>query len=292
MSKLDLLILSALMALWGFNFSIIKLGVNNLDPLVLTALRFAFAVFPLIFFIKKPDVPWRFLISYGLSFGVGVWGLTTLSIDLGVSAGMASLLLDMSVISSLLIGWLCLNERITHWKLTGALFALFGLLLIMADHGGSITWQGLILVLSASVFWSMNGLIVKRANTKAVFAFNIWSMLFVPLPLLLLAIVSHGSEAVISSFSNFNSYALISVLFQAYPTTLLGYWLWNKFIIKYSLSSVAPFTLMVPIFGILGGYLFYDEAIFSSQIIAAIFILLGLFLSQRSPTETVLVKQN
>ena len=276
----DFGLLFALMALWGLNFSVIKLGVNSVHPLVLTALRFSFAVFPLIFFIKKPDVPWRYLIAYGLSFGVGVWGLTTLSIGAGVSAGMASLLLDMSVVSSLLVGWLCLNETITRNKLLGAGLALLGLILIMYSEGGSVTGQGLVLVLMASVFWSINGLIVKRANTKSIFAFNIWGMVFAPLPLLLLAVMLEGTQIITELPNQFTQWTLFSALFQAYPTTLLGYWFWNKMIMKYSVSSVAPMTLLVPVFGILGGYWFYDESIETSQIIAAVLILLGLFVGQ------------
>jgi len=276
----DFGLLFALMALWGLNFSVIKLGVNSVHPLVLTALRFSFAVFPLIFFIKKPDVPWRYLIAYGLSFGVGVWGLTTLSIGAGVSAGMASLLLDMSVVSSLLVGWLCLNETITRNKLLGAGLALLGLALIMYADGGSVTGKGLVLVLMASVCWSVNGLIVKRANTKAIFAFNIWGMLFAPLPLLFLAVISEGTQVISELPSQFTQWTLFSVLFQAYPTTLLGYWFWNKMIMKYSVSTFAPMTLLVPVFGILGGYWFYDEPLVMSQIIAAGLILLGLFVGQ------------
>lgn len=276
----DFGLLFALMALWGLNFSVIKLGVNSVHPLVLTALRFSFAVFPLIFFIKKPDVPWRYLIAYGLSFGVGVWGLTTLSIGAGVSAGMASLLLDMSIVSSLLVGWLCLNETITRNKLLGAGLALLGLALIIYSEGGSVTGKGLVLVLMASVFWSVNGLIVKRANTKAIFAFNIWGMLFAPLPLLLLGVTFEGTQVVTELPNQFTSWTLFSVLFQAYPTTLLGYWFWNKMIMKYSVSTVAPMTLLVPVFGIFGGYWFYNEPIETNQIIAAVLILLGLFVGQ------------
>ena len=280
MKKLDLCLLTALMALWGFNFSVIKLGVNNIDPLVLTAMRFTFAVFPLIFFIKKPDVKWRYLISYGLTFGVGVWGLTTLAIDAGTSSGMASLLLDMSVVSGLLIGYFFLNEKLSFNKLFGAGLALVGLLLIMQEQGGSVTMKGLVLVLVASLFWSINGLIVKSANTKSVFAFNIWAMLFAPIPLLILAGIAHGPEVIINLPHALNASALFSALFQAYPTTLLGYWLWNKMIVKYDLSTVAPMTLLVPVFGILGGYWFYQEAIVMAQVMAAFFILLGLFISQ------------
>jgi O-acetylserine/cysteine efflux transporter len=276
----DLGLLFALMALWGFNFSVIKLGVNTIDPLVLTALRFSFAVFPLVFFIKRPDVQWRYLIAYGLSFGVGVWGMTTLSIGAGLSAGMASLLLDMSVVSGLFVGWFFLNEEITKNKLLGTGLALLGLVLIMYSEGGVFTLKGLVLVLVASVFWSFNGLIVKRANTQSIFAFNIWGILFAPLPLLLLAVLTHGSEVVTDLPNQFNQWTLFSALFQAYPTTLLGYWFWNKMIMKYSISSVAPMTLLVPVFGILGGYLFYDEVIGVNQLIAAVLILSGLFIGQ------------
>jgi O-acetylserine/cysteine efflux transporter len=280
MTLRDFGLLFALMALWGLNFSVIKLGVSTVHPLVLTALRFSAAVFPLIFFIKKPDVEWRYLMAYGLSFGVGVWGLTTLSIGAGVSAGMASLLLDMSVVSGLLVGWFFLNETITRNKILGVGLALLGLVLIMVADGGAVTGKGLILVLMASVFWSFNSLIVKRANTQSIFAFNVWGMLFAPLPLLLLAVIFEGTQAITELPNQFTQWTLFSVLFQAYPTTLLGYWFWNKMIMKYSISSVAPLTLLVPVFGILGGYCFYDEPIEMSQIIAAMLILLGLFMGQ------------
>ncbi|GAB3480064.1 EamA family transporter [Marinomonas epiphytica] len=280
MKTRDLVLLVALMALWGLNFSVIKLGVNQVHPLVLTALRFSFAVFPFIFFVKKPDVPWRYLILYGLSFGVGVWGMTTLSIGAGLSAGMASLLLDMSVVSGLLVGWLCLNEKITGIKLFGAGLALLGLALIMYADGGTVTTKGLALVLIASVCWSFNGLIVKRANTKAIFAFNVWGMLFAPIPLLVLAVATQGLSVLTELPQNFNQFALFSALFQAYPTTLLGYWLWNKMIMKYGLSPVAPMTLLVPVFGLLGGHWFYQEAIGLVEVGAALLILLGLMIGQ------------
>ncbi|MCZ2723472.1 EamA family transporter [Marinomonas sp. 15G1-11] len=287
MKRFDVVLLVLLMALWGLNFSVIKLGVNNIDPLVLTAMRFFFAVIPLVFFIKKPDVKWRYLIMYGVSFGVGVWGMTTLSIDAGLSSGMASLLLDMSVVSGLFVGWYFLDEKITSSNLIGAFLALSGLVLILQLEDGSITIEGVGLVLIASLFWSVNGLIVKKANTQSIFAFNIWAMLFAPVLLLLLAVISHGVEAITLLPQHLNQLAIISALFQAYPTTLLGYWFWNKMIMKYSISRVAPMTLLVPVFGIFGGVVFYNEAIEPTHIIATVLILLGLLIGRMAFFEKV-----
>ncbi|MFD1383068.1 EamA family transporter [Rhodanobacter aciditrophus] len=280
MTGKDSLFLVLLMALWGFNFSVIKLGVNNIEPLLLTALRFTLAVLPLIFFIRRPNVPWRYLMAYGLTFGVGVWGLTTLSVGAGLSSGLASLLLDMSVLSSLLVGRYVLKEALTPEKLFGSLLALLGLGIIIWYQGGTVTPLGLILVLAASVFWSINGVIVKRSGTQSVFAFNIWGMAFAPVPLLLLALVSYGPTSVSESLAQVNGSVLFSAAFQAYPTTLLGYWFWNKMIVKYSISTVAPMNLLVPVFALIGGLLFHGEQLAMPQVVAAVVILLGVAVSE------------
>lgn len=88
----------------GVNFSVIKLGLQAVDPFILAGIRFTLCALPALFFIKKPDVPWRYLISYGLVFGIGLWGLVNLGIKTGLSAGIASLLLQFSAFFTLLLG--------------------------------------------------------------------------------------------------------------------------------------------------------------------------------------------
>lgn len=286
MSIRDLSIGIAIMCLWGFNFSVIKLGVGTADPLLLTAARFFFAVLPLIFFIKKPDVKWSYLIIHGLCFGIGVWGMVTWSIDMGLSAGMASLLLQLNVVSSLLIGRFYFGDSISLAKALGASLAITGLGVIILEellyNGGALTSAGLLLVLLGALFWSITGAILKSAHPKSIFAFNLWSMLFAPIPLVLLAWLTHGGEIFHNLFEQVNSGTWFSVLFQAYPTTLLGYWIWNRLIVKYSLSSVAPLTLLVPIFGLLGGNIFYNESVSPAQILATVLIIAGLLVSQKN----------
>ncbi len=91
-------------AIWGVNFSVIKLGLHTIDPFILAAIRFTLSALPALFFIKKPDVPWRYLIGYGLIFGIGLWGLVNLGIKTGLSAGIASLALQFSAFFYLIAG--------------------------------------------------------------------------------------------------------------------------------------------------------------------------------------------
>lgn len=287
MKTRDVIISLALMCLWGFNFCAIKLGADQTNPILLTAMRFSFAIFPAIFFVRKPDVPALYLVAYGVTFGAGIWGMMVWSINLGVSAGMAGLLMDMSIISSLLLGYWVFRERITRNKKWGALLAVLGLLACLSLEDGSVPLRGLPLTLIAAFSWSLMSVIVKKSNTTQVFAFSVWGMLFAPIPLLLLAYAFYGAQPFYDLPSQMNGDVWFSVLFQAYPTTLLGYWVWNKLTLKYPLSTMAPFTLLTPIFGLIGSMIFFDEGISTLKVLAYVLVLGGLAVSQWQPRAKI-----
>lgn len=282
MTPQHLLIALAVTCLWGFNFSVIKLGIGAMDPLILAGLRFTFAAIPAVFFIKKPDVSWRVMAGYGLLFGVGVWGLMNLSIHSGVSAGMAGLILELTVFISALFGVVFLKETLSKTHIVGFLFALIGLGLILTIEDGSVTTIGVILGLTAAVAWSCISLIIRKAQIKQMFAFIVWSALFAPIPLFGLAYGLNGAEPFIA-LKNVGGLGLFSVLFQAFITTLLGYWVWNKLMTIYPMTVIAPLNLLVPIFGLLGSALFYNEVVGADKILACSVITLGVMIPMIEP---------
>lgn len=283
MTLKDLTISLALMCLWGLNFSVIKLGALQTDPILLTALRFTFAVFPAILFVRRPPEALRYLIAYGLIFGLGVWGMMVWSINLGVSAGMAGLLMDMSIVSSLMLGYWVFKEAITANKVIGCLLAVSGLLVSMALADGSVPLRAVPLTLIAALSWSLMSLVVKKSQTQHVFAFSVWGMAFAPLALVLFAFAFNGAQPFLDLPAQLNSQVWFSILFQAYPTTLLGYWVWNRLTIRYPLSTMAPFTLLTPIFGLVGSVIFYQEEVSTMKLLAYALILGGMALSQWQP---------
>lgn len=269
-----------IMLLWGLNFSVIKLGADQINPILLTALRFSFAIVPAIFFIPKPDIAWRYIVSYGICFGVGVWGMMTWSMSLGVSAGMAGVLLQLNIVTSLLLAWLVLKEQMSWQKYVGAGFALLGLWMSLSLQDGSVPSGGIIFILIAALSWSAMSLIIKLSGTQEVFAFSVWGMLFAPFLLVVLAYSFYGKEVFLVLPSQMDAEVWFSVLFQAYPTTLLGYWVWNRLLVKYPISTVAPLTMLTPIFALIGSVLFYQESISPEKLGAAFCILSGLVISQ------------
>ncbi|ORM74505.1 hypothetical protein HA42_21490 [Pantoea deleyi] len=282
--KLSHLLLAVLItAIWGVNFSVIKLGLHAVDPFLLAGIRFTLCALPAILFIKKPDVPWRYLIGYGLVFGIGLWGLVNLGIQAGLSAGIASLLLQFSAFFTLLLGSLVFRERLSRSQIAGGFIACAGLLSIFFITDGSVTISGVLLVLAGAIAWSVANIISKRAGTRQVFAFLVWSSAFAPLPLFLLDGVVNGMAGYRALHSHADSLALLSILFQAYPNTLLGYWVWNGLLKRYPVSTVAPLSLLVPVFGILGSVAIFGETLSTQKIAALLLIVTGLAVGLYGP---------
>ncbi|MBM3115189.1 EamA family transporter [Jeongeupia naejangsanensis] len=272
----DVLAAILVTGVWGVNFSIIKLGLNTLDPFVLAGLRFLFCAIPAVFFIRKPDVPMKVVALYGLIFGVGLWGMVNLGVRLGASAGVSSLVLQFSAFLTIFMGYVFLKEPIGRQKLAGFSMALIGLIVIMSLTDGSVTPLGLAMVLFGAVSWSLANIVMKKSRTKNVFGFLVWACLFAPLPLFVMAYLAGGARVYANFGDNLNAIAVFSVLFQAYPTTLIGYWVWNSLLSKYPVSSVAPLSLLVPVFGFAGSAVIFGEVIGSEKIAASLLILSGL----------------
>lgn len=263
-------------AIWGANFSVIKIGLQSVDPFILAGIRFLLCALPAVFFIKKPDTPWRFLVAYGLLFGVGLWGVVNLGISAGVSAGIASLVLQFSAFFTILLGSVVFREAISKYQYTGIAIALMGLLSIIPIRDGTVTLVGLGCVILGALSWSVSNIIIKKTGTKDVLAFLVWSSLFSPLPLFAISYGIHGSTGYAMLSSQLDAAAIFSILFQAYPTTLFGYWIWNSLLKKYPVSTVAPLSLLVPIFGMLGSSMIFHETLSTLKVTAIIFIVSGL----------------
>ena len=87
-----LLLAVAVVAVWGTNFVVIKIALEQLPPLLLATLRFCLALVPAVFFLKRPAVPWRNLAAYGVLIGAGQFGLLFIAMNGYISPGLANAL--------------------------------------------------------------------------------------------------------------------------------------------------------------------------------------------------------
>jgi O-acetylserine/cysteine efflux transporter len=250
MQKKHLLLAILVTAVWGLNFPVTKLGLADIDPLLLTALRFALAALPWVFFVERPRVAFRWLAAYGMIFGVAMWALINQGIAWGVPPGTASLLIQCSAFFTLGWGVIFFGERLGQPQLLGALLAAAGLLGIVLCSPGDASRAGLALVIGSAMAWSVGNVIIKMSKVREIFAFVVWASLFPPIPLMLLTWSLHGSAPFIALPSQLNAMTLFSLAFQVYAATHFSYWGWNLLLREYPISRVAPLSLLIPVFGI------------------------------------------
>ena len=259
MQKKHLLLAILVTAVWGLNFPVTKLGLADIDPLLLTALRFALAALPWVFFVERPRVAFRWLAAYGLIFGVAMWALINQGIAWGVPPGTASLLIQCSAFFTVGWGVIFFGERLARPQLLGALLAAAGLLGIVLCSPGDASRAGLALVIASAMAWSVGNVIIKVSKVREIFAFVVWASLFPPIPLMLLTWSLHGSAPFIALPSQLNAMTVFSLAFQVYAATHFSYWGWNLLLREYPISRVAPLSLLIPVFGIFSSMLILGQ---------------------------------
>ncbi|MDX9665093.1 EamA family transporter [Pseudomonas sp. P5_152] len=271
------LILAVLVtAVWGLNFPVTKLGLAAIDPLLLTALRFTLAALPWVFFVRRPPIALGWLAAYGLIFGVAMWALINLGIELGVPPGTAALLVQFSAFFTLGWGVLLFRERLRLGQLVGVGLAVVGLLCIIVNSPGQATTLGYVLLLVSAFSWSVGNVIIKQSKVREMFAFVVWASLFPPIPLLFLTWLAHGSAPFTGLVRHFEWLALFSLLFQVYAATHFCYWGWNLLLREYPVSRVAPLSLLIPVFGVAGSVLMLGHRVDINEGLSILLILAAL----------------
>ena len=261
---------------WGVNFPITKLGLRAIDPFVLTGIRFALAALPLVFFIKRPAVKFSYVAAYGFIFGLGMWGVINYGIQVCVSPGIASLIIQLSVFFTMGWGFLLFKEKIRGAQMLGAALALIGLAGIISTQEGNHAVLGVMLIVLSAVAWSVGNVIIKKSGVKEIFSFMVWASLIPPIPLFLTAWLMHGSAAFEGLQASLDLTAVLSILFQVYLATHFAYWGWNSLLKLYPVSTVAPLSLLIPVFGITSSMLILDERISTPNLISIGIIIVGL----------------
>src|ERR1051326_4527653 len=138
----DVALLVLVAAIWGFNFVPIRWALDEVPPFLLAAARFALAAVPLVAFVRRPALPVRYLVGYGLAIGTGQFGLLFLAIRLGFPAGLASLLIQVQVFFTIgLAAWIT-KDPVRPRQALGAGIAGLGVLLLVAERAGSLGARG------------------------------------------------------------------------------------------------------------------------------------------------------
>ena len=274
-----LLLILAVVAVWGTNFVIIKFALAHLPPLLLAALRFALAAFPLVLLVRRPAASWGNLALYGLAIGVGQFALLFYGMQRDITPGLASLVVQAQVFFTVGLAVLIDKERLRPYQWVAALIALTGIVIIASHTDGHTTLAGLLLTLGAAFFWALGNVASRAAGPVDVLAYVAWSSLFAVPPLLLLSWALEGWPRIASGLAQADAATWAAVVWQSLGNTIFGYGVWAWLLARYPAATVAPFSLLVPVFGIGASALLMGEALPPWKLLAAGLVMAGLALN-------------
>lgn len=266
-------------AIWGFNFVVIKVGVSGMPPLMLAALRFLFSALPAAFFVKKPAAPMRKVAAYGLLLGVGEFGFLFTAMKLGAPPGLSSILLKSQAFFTAILAALFLGEKLRAHNVAGMAVATAGLAVFaFSSSGGEGGMSPLLLsmIALAALGWAGANIVARKMPGASALGLMVWSSLFSPLPLAALSFAFEGYRVIGAAFRGISALTIGALAYLVLLSTLLGYGLWNKLIMRHGASRIAPFSLMVPIFGLASASLVLGERFSLVDAIGAALVLGGL----------------
>ena len=273
-STRDYLSALAVVVIWGMNFVFMKFALHDFTPFQLGAARYVFAVFPLILFIKRPQMDVKWLVLYGLFQGVGQFGFVFVALKVGMTAALASVLMQTQVFFTALFGFVLLGERPSRSLQIGLLLAAAGLSCFamnyvapQANNTPATTLFGLIFCVAGASMWAASNIVVRKAqqslNKDSSFdavAFLVWSSLMPILPFVALTLLL-DAESTRWRWLAAPWISWLSIAFLGWVATITAYALWTGLLKRHAANRVAPFSLGVPIVGLTAGVVILGEQI-------------------------------
>lgn len=269
-------------ALWGINFVAIDLSLTTYPPLLLAALRFGLVAIPTVLFVRRPQVRWRWLIGYGIGFGVLQFGFLYWGMAVGMPAGLASLVLQASAPFTVLLGTIFLREGLTPIRLVGIVIAIAGLTIVGWQRAEHAVLLPFLLTLSAGLGWAIGNVCNRQAHTTEPFRLMLWMTAIPPLPLLALSLLFEGPARISTAFGTALTtegfWPTLGLLFTVVVAVIAGSGIWTWLISRHPAGLVAPFSLLVPVFGMTSAWLFLGETPRPGELAGAALIAAGVLI--------------
>jgi O-acetylserine/cysteine efflux transporter len=279
----DLVLAVAVMMIWGGNFVAVRLGVLEMPPIFFVTLRFA-----CVFLLMVPFVPWprgrlRDLVILSFILGSLHFALT-FTASRYIDAGTMAIVSQLQAVFAALLARLWFSERLKALGWTGMAIALAGIVLIAGEPAVS---DGLWALPLAVLGYAGNALYqahLKRIKSLSPNELNCWvSMLIVPQTLALSLALEHDHWEAIREISWIGIGALF---YQVIPMVMISYWVWYRLLYRYPLTRVAPFQMLMPVFGMLAGTLLLNEPLTTLKVIGGAATVIGVSMIVLRPEVT------
>jgi drug/metabolite transporter (DMT)-like permease len=269
--------------IWGGTWLFIKIGLEDIPPFTLAAIRFFLAVVPLLFLVRVRRTPlarsrndWVLtavtgFLGFTLGYGLVFWG------EQHIPAGLTAILFTTYPLFGMVFAhFLVSGEPITLQRLAGVVLGIAGVALIFGEQlvlGSSAAVLGSLAVVASAACAALSSVLIKaRGGHLDPAALTVAQMLVGAVPLLVAGILLEGSPLSL----HWTPKAVLSLGYLAFVGSSLAFVLWYSLIraIKVTTAQLLPF--MNTLVAVILGAVVLDEQLGWRALAGGAAILLGL----------------
>ncbi|MDL2266955.1 DMT family transporter [Desulfovibrio sp. OttesenSCG-928-G15] len=280
-TSLAMLALVFLVAIWSYNWIVMKSVLLYAGPFSFAALRTlsgSALLFLLLLFMGRRIAPPPLIpvIAIGFTQTAGMTGVSQLALVYG-GAGNTAILVYTLPFWMIMLAALFLKEKITGVQMLALVFAGVGLTLVMQPwHGGS-TVLGSCLAVFSGFLWACGAILNKALFRKhpeiEVLSLTAWQTFFGSLGLGVLAF-GVNEKAI-----DWSEYLIFALGYNAFLATAVAGVLW-LFILRSLPTSISGLSLMlVPVTSVLLAWVLLDEVPDNTKLLGILCIVTGLLLT-------------
>jgi O-acetylserine/cysteine efflux transporter len=257
---------------WAFNFIAAKAALEQVPPLLLTAVRFALVALVLLPFAR---VPARFGRVVVLSFCLGAahFALMFWAIAMATRIAPIAVSIQLNLPFAALLAALLLGDRLGVRRLVGMALACAGVTVMAFDPGVLAEAVALALAVAAVLLWALGSVLIQRFRIADVLSLNAYLALFAAPQLLALSLLIERGQ--FAALAGADVLVWGSILYMALAVTVFGYAGWFALLRRYSVNLVMPFLLTVPPFAALFSVLFLGEVLTWQVVTGGLVTMLG-----------------
>ncbi|WP_239001391.1 EamA family transporter [Curtobacterium flaccumfaciens] len=285
MTTRDRLLAVVVAVVWGLNFPATALALEHFPPFLLAALRFTILAVPTLLFVPRPRIPFGRLLLVGLGLGVLQFSFLYLSMASGMPSGLASLVLQASAPFTVVLAGVFLRERLTGRQVVGVTVAVAALAAIALYRSQTAALLPVVLALCGALGWAIGNVATRRAGAANPLHLTLWWSVVPPVPMVVLSLVVEGPDRIGTALGTaFTAAALpadLGLLYIVVVATLVGYGIWSRLLAAYPSSTVAPFSMLVPVVGVLASWVAFGEVPDLVEVLAGAVVVAAVLWSSR-----------
>ena len=274
---------------WGFNFAMVKVGLRDLPPFMLTSLRFFAVALLLVPFVKPPRGRWRDLLVISMLLGVAHFALMFNGLA-GLDASTAAISIQLQVPFASLLAAVFMKDKLGWRRAVGMVIAFIGVVIVAGEPrlDGKYVYLGM--VIFAACLWAVANMVIKMQRPMDGMTLLAWMSVFAAPSLMALSFVFEDNQW--STITAIGFDGISAILYQSVFVVVIGYGLWYHLLRQYSLNIMMPFTLLLPPIGVLSGVVVLGEQLTVTFLVGAAVTIVGvaIILIRRPATASAEIK--